>query len=52
MSEYSKAGSRELWRRTRWGLGSMGRIEVIVFLTGERERSFRDWQYGELGQLV
>lgn len=39
MSEYSKAGSRELWRGTRWGLESMGRIEVIVFLTGERGAS-------------
>lgn len=49
MSEYSKAGSRELWRRTRWGLGSMGRIEVIVFLTGEREEASETGSMGSWG---
>lgn len=51
MSKYSKAGSRELWRRIRWGLESMSRKEVTVYLD-RRERRSRDWRFGELGQLV
>lgn len=48
VSKYSKAGSRELWRRTRWGPESMDGIEVTVYLD-RRERRSRDWRYGELG---